>query len=179
MTRLPPFCYDPRLRTDTDGVVLHYVSAIYVAPDRWDDPETIRDMLINLNSPADERWMDLPGVGEARQYASYHTLIDRDGGKHVLMPDENRAYHAGVSSWAGRKNLNGWTRGLAFIATHSSGFTGAQYLTGQTCVAQDIGRYGFELDNVIGHSDCATGRKKDPGPLFDWHRFKGPLRNVI
>lgn len=178
---LPDFCYSGKPLTDVGGVVLHYFSAINVAPDRWDEPEACFDLFIDLNLPGPERHLIMPADNTPRYYASAHWLVDRRGHEHLLVPLDKQAYHAGRSELNGRPNLNAWTYGIEFIATHTSGFTDEQYLTGQRLVAQMMSQHGFGLDAVVGHQDVAVpkGRKRDPGPKFDWHRFKGPLTSVI
>lgn len=175
---LPEFCYSRRPLREIGGVVIHYFSAINVAPDRWDDPDTCFDLFLDLNTPGPERGLVMRRSNAPRYYASAHYLIDRDGQDYQLVPLDRQAYHAGRSEWADRDNLNAWTVGIEFIATHDSGFTLEQYRTGQRICAQLMSAHGFPLDNITGHEHVAPGRKKDPGPLFEWDRFKEPLRNV-
>lgn len=176
---LPEFCYSPHPLT-CNGVVIHYFSAINVAPDQWDDPDVCYDLFIDLNSPGPERGLVMPRGDGPRYYASAHVMIDRFGHPFQLVPFDRQAYHAGRSRWRGRHNLNAWTVGIEFIATRDSGYTAAQYRTGQTIAAQLMTRYGFPLDNVTGHDQVAIpiGRKRDPGPLFDWSQFREPLRSI-
>lgn len=177
---LPEFCYSRRPLYGVGGVVIHYFSAVNVAPERWDDPDACYDLFLDLNSPGPERGLVMRPTSGTRYYASAHYMIDRFGHPFQLVPLGRQAYHAGRSEWTGRGNLNAWTVGVEFIATHSSGYTTAQYRAGQTLVAQLMSRYGFPLGNVVGHDEVATpaGRKVDPGPLFDWRRFKEPLRHI-
>ncbi len=116
--------------------------------------------------------------------ASAHYLVPSvpavDGGKPVvlgLVPEEKRAWHAGVSHWAQRDNLNDTSIGIEIV---NLGFT--EGLTGKhwypytpeqielvARMAQDIAtRYGISPDNILAHSDIAPQRKHDPGPLFPW-----------
>lgn len=178
-TMLPEFCYSTKKLTEVSGVVIHYFSVINVYPERWDDVDTCIDLFIDLNSPGPERGLVMAPDNTPRFYASAHYLIARDGEVINLVPEDHQAYHAGASEWRGRSNLNSWTLGIEFIATHDSGYTDEQYLAGQQLTAQLISKYGIPLDNVVGHSNVAPLRKKDPGPLFDWIRFKQPLTNVV
>lgn len=177
---LPAFCYSPRALEKPHGIVIHYFSAINVAPERWDDPDTCRDLFIDLNSPGPERGLVMPPSGEGRQYASAHWLIARDGHIEPLVPENHQAYHAGKSHWAGRDNLNAWTFGIELIATHTSGFTDDQYAACSALCAKLMSKYAIPLGNIVGHDQVATpaGRKKDPGPLFDWARLKESLRYI-
>lgn len=176
---LPDFCYSGRKLKEVNGIVIHYFSAINANPEMWDDVETCLDLFIDLNSPGPERGLVMNPDNTPRFYASAHYLIDRGGQIYSLVDESLEAYHAGKSEWKGRSNLNSWTLGIEFIATHDSGFTDEQYLAGQQLVAQLISKYAIPLDNIVGHSDVAPGRKKDPGPMFDFERFKQPLQYVV
>jgi hypothetical protein len=176
---LPEFCYSKHL-LNLEGITLHYISAIYAAPDRWDDVDTIWNMLVEINQPKAFRGPLLERIEgrterEADCYASYHLLIDRDGNGYQLTPWERRAFHAGVSEWKGRKNCNAWMAGIALVGTKDSGYTDAQYAT----LIEDCRflrqKQIIPLNNITGHEHVAPGRKQDPGPLFDWSRLKTNL----
>lgn len=176
---LPDFCHSQKRLNEVNGVVIHYFSAINADPEKWDDVETCIDLFIDLNSPGPERGLVMSPDNTPRYYASAHYLIDRCGSVYSLVDEKYQAYHAGKSEWKGRSNLNAWTIGIEFIATHDSGYTDEQYLSGQQLCAQLISKYRIPLENIVGHSDVAPNRKKDPGPLFDLERFKQPLTNVV
>lgn len=103
---------------------------------------------------------------------SAHYLIDEDGRTCRLVPEERRAWHAGVSSWAGRRNVNDFSIGIELVNPgHEFGYrpfpdAQMQALLG---LARDIcRRHGIQARRVLGHSDVAPARKQDPGELFDW-----------
>lgn len=171
---LPDWCYSSR-RLSIEGICIHYLSAINVAPDRPFCVDTNWNLLIELNRPGPERGPLLERDEHPRAYASYHLLVDRDGNKHKLVPYSQQAYHAGVSEWGGRKNCNGWMLGVAALATHTSGFTDPQYeaLIEISRWARAKGQFG--VGNITGHEHVAPGRKVDPGPLFDWNRLRAAL----
>jgi N-acetylmuramoyl-L-alanine amidase len=95
-----------------------------------------------------------------------------------LVDEKKRAWHAGVSTWNGRSNLNDTAIGIEIV---NPGYTD-KLLGGRTwypynekqiaavaLLAKDIiDRYQISPDNVIGHSDIAPLRKQDPGKLFPW-----------
>ncbi|CAI0748137.1 N-acetylmuramoyl-L-alanine amidase AmiD precursor [Serratia entomophila] len=94
-----------------------------------------------------------------------------------LVPEEMRAWHAGVSGWRGRSNLNdtsigieivnrGFTRSMLF--THWQPYTAEQIALLIPLSRDIIRRYGIQPPDVVGHSDIAPQRKQDPGPLFPW-----------
>lgn len=95
-----------------------------------------------------------------------------------LVDESQRAWHAGVSSWGNRSNLNDTSIGVEIVnlATDNQGqFTFPPYAPEQIeaieYLAADILKRYPEISpvNVVGHSDIAAGRKSDPGPMFPWH----------
>ncbi|WP_313739154.1 N-acetylmuramoyl-L-alanine amidase [Pseudomonas sp.] len=97
-----------------------------------------------------------------------------------LVDERERAWHAGVSSWAGRTNLNDTAIGIELVneASVSDGqFTFPDYHPEQIDaliqLCQDIlQRYpDITPTHIVGHSDVSVGRKSDPGAAFPWHRL--------
>ncbi|HWI27328.1 MAG TPA: N-acetylmuramoyl-L-alanine amidase [Stellaceae bacterium] len=106
---------------------------------------------------------------------SAHYLIDEDGTVWRLVAEERRAWHAGVSSWRGRSDINDRSIGIELVNPgHDWGyrdFPEAQ-ITALEALCRDIlARHPIPPHLVLGHSDVAPQRKSDPGELFDWHRL--------
>ena len=119
------------------------------------------------------------------QNVSAHYLIsdkvDSRTGKPIiyrLVSEERRAWHAGLSNWNGRVNLNDSSVGIEIV---NPGFTedmlgqktwypySQQQIKALTALAKEIiQRYDIKPENVLGHSDIAPLRKQDPGRLFPW-----------
>jgi AmpD protein len=80
-----------------------------------------------------------------------------------------RAWHAGQSSWKGREKCNDFSIGIELEGTDDIRYTAAQY----TMLARLIRalRRHYPIADIVGHSDIAPGRKTDPGPAFDWPRL--------
>ncbi len=103
---------------------------------------------------------------------SSHLLIRRDGGLVQYVPLHLRAWHAGQSSFQGRKNCNDFSIGIELEGSDQTAFEPEQY----DCLAQ-VTRQIMALypaiipERITGHSDIAPGRKTDPGPYFDWKAF--------
>jgi len=100
---------------------------------------------------------------------SAHFLVERDGGVTQFVSCSQRAWHAGASVFGGRSGCNDFSIGVELEGTDFTAYEPAQYaalalLTGAL-------RTALPLRAVRGHSQIAPGRKTDPGPLFDWHRF--------
>ena len=94
-----------------------------------------------------------------------------------LVDENERAWHAGVSSWAGRNGLNDSSIGIEIVneASDDKGvFTFPPYSPTQIQALISLSknilqRYpDLSPTNVVGHSDIAVGRKVDPGPAFPW-----------
>lgn len=97
-----------------------------------------------------------------------------------LVDESERAWHAGVSSWGDRKNINDTSIGIEIVneASFNKGeftfppYPPEQIKTVMALVKNILERYPDILPvNVIGHSDIAPGRKTDPGPCFPWKQF--------
>jgi len=103
---------------------------------------------------------------------SAHYMIEEDGTIYKLVAEKNRAWHAGVSYWAGARDINARSIGIEIVNPgHEFGyraFPEAQ-ITALRGLARDIlRRQGIPPARVLGHSDVAPLRKQDPGELFDW-----------
>ena len=107
---------------------------------------------------------------------SSHYLVDTDGTIYRLVPEEKRAWHAGVSSWRGQTQLNAASIGIEIVNRGDrlgdwQEFTRPQVDALMELVRWIVKRHGIRPDRVVGHSDIAPLRKIDPGPLFPWKRL--------
>jgi N-acetyl-anhydromuramoyl-L-alanine amidase len=100
---------------------------------------------------------------------SSHFLIRRDGALLQFVPCSRRAWHAGASQWNGRERCNDFSIGIEVEGTDDEAYTDAQYDVLAALIDALCARYPIE--DVVGHSDIAPGRKTDPGPAFDWTRL--------
>lgn len=107
---------------------------------------------------------------EAR--VSAHYCVDEDGTLYRLVDEVRRAWHAGASSWAGASNINDRSIGIELVNPgHSCGyrpFPEAQIAALTGLAKEVLARHPIPPGRVLGHSDVAPARKKDPGELFDW-----------
>jgi N-acetylmuramoyl-L-alanine amidase len=103
---------------------------------------------------------------------SAHYTIDRDGRIYRHVPEELRAWHAGVSFWAGERNVNARSIGIELVNPgHEFGYE--PFPKPQISALIDLAdgilaRHPIPACRVIGHSDVAPARKMDPGELFPW-----------
>jgi N-acetylmuramoyl-L-alanine amidase len=106
---------------------------------------------------------------------SAHYLVDEDGTAWRLVPEERRAWHAGVSSWRGRNDVNDASIGIELVNPgHEFGyrpFPAAQIAALETLCLEIVARHAIPARNVLGHADVAPARKQDPGELFPWARL--------
>ena len=110
---------------------------------------------------------------------SAHFLIERDGKITQFVSCLDRAWHAGVSSFEGREVCNDFSLGIELEGTDELPFTDAQYDALVALTLQLQGAYpAITVQRICGHSDVAPGRKTDPGPAFDWQRYRGALQHT-
>ena len=107
---------------------------------------------------------------------SAHFFIERDGRVSQFVSCLQRAWHAGVSSFAGRENCNDFSLGIELEGTDYLPYSAAQYDALVVLVKQLLATYpALSVERICGHSDIAPGRKTDPGSAFDWQRLRTAL----
>jgi N-acetylmuramoyl-L-alanine amidase len=138
-----------------DMIVLHYTGM-----------RTARDAIERLRDPAAK--------------VSSHFVVDEEGTVFRLVAEEQRAFHAGVSFWRGRRALNGCSIGIEIVNPgHEFGyrdFPVFQLVSVCDLCLEILSRHPVEARNIVGHSDVAPDRKDDPGEKFDW---EGLARNGV
>ena len=106
---------------------------------------------------------------------SAHYLIDETGAVYRMVPEERRAWHAGVSSWAGDADVNSRSIGIELANPgHEFGyvpFPEPQLDALELLLADVRERRHIDPVRIVGHSDVAPLRKQDPGELFPWRRL--------
>jgi AmpD protein len=105
---------------------------------------------------------------------SSHFLIRRDGAMMQFVPCTERAWHAGASTWRGKSACNDFSIGIELEGTDETPFAPAQYDALAEVTAALLACY--PIVDIVGHSDIAPQRKTDPGPCFDWSRYRTLLR---
>jgi N-acetyl-anhydromuramoyl-L-alanine amidase len=121
-----------------------------------------------LDCSADPSFTELAGL-----QVSAHLLIDRHGAITQFVSFDDRAWHAGQSLFAGRLNCNDFSIGIELEGTDTLPYTDAQYRNLAAVARVLCVRYpDIVPQHWVGHSDIAPTRKSDPGPAFDWPRFR-------
>lgn len=106
----------------------------------------------------------------ASQKVSSHFLITRTGKLIQFVSTQNKAWHAGVSTFLGREKCNDFSIGIELEGDGETVFEEAQYQALAKLMAELTEIYP-QLQ-VAGHSDIAPERKTDPGKFFDWKKFQ-------
>lgn len=109
---------------------------------------------------------------------SSHYLVTNDARPKVyqLVDESRRAWHAGISQWYGRTDINAASIGIEIVNAGGSGTQWDTYSQAQTetviKLVRDIQqRHNIKSYNIVGHSDIAPQRKVDPGPRFPWKQL--------
>lgn len=99
---------------------------------------------------------------------------------YQLVAEDERAWHAGRSGWAGRQHLNDSSIGVEIVNRGPAGSArnrswhgfGDRQIAAVIRLVQDlVDRYDIKPQNVVGHADISPGRKIDPGPAFPWQQL--------
>lgn len=130
----------------------------------------VADLFQNRLDPAAH-----PAFTEAAQLqVSAHLFVSRRGALTQFVPFDERAWHAGVSSWRGRPGCNDFAIGIELEGTDERTYTDSQYRKLAQVLRALLDRYPrLSPEAVVGHCEIAPGRKTDPGPHFDWSRLLG------
>ena len=112
---------------------------------------------------------------DAATQVSAHYVVEEDGRIFRLVAEEKRAWHAGVSHWQGRDNINDCSIGVEIVNPgHEFGYRAfpTPQINGLITLLSGIKeRHGIPAARFIGHSDIAPQRKIDPGELFPWREL--------
>jgi len=108
---------------------------------------------------------------------SAHALIRRDGEIIQYVPFQQRAWHAGESTFEGRECCNDFSIGIELEGCDAQAFEDIQYQRLAELTQAIMQTYpGIKPARITGHSDIAPGRKTDPGPHFRWPQFWHALK---
>ena len=129
----------------------------------------IDDLFLNrLDQSAHPSFAEL-----ANLTVSSHLLINRQGQITQYVPFHLRAWHAGVSEFVGRANCNDYSIGIGLEGTDETAYTKAQYQVLSRVTKVLCSTYNdISPERIVGHQDIAPGRKTDPGPAFDWEKYR-------
>jgi N-acetyl-anhydromuramoyl-L-alanine amidase len=155
-------------RPPRSAIELLVIHSISLPPDQFGGQEIARFFTNQLDTAAHPYFARLQDVK-----VSAHFLIRRDGGVIQFVPCGRRAWHAGVSSWQGRTRCNDFSIGIELEGSDFVPYTDRQYATLARLSRRLLRAY--PIRHIAGHSDIAPERKTDPGPFFDWARYRAGL----
>lgn len=151
--------------TGLELIVVHGISL----PPREFGGMWIDDLFVNNLDPGAHPYFQ----SIAALQVSAHVLIRRNGMLTQYVSFNQRAWHAGESSFCGRAACNDFAVGIELEGADEVPYEAAQYETLTRLVGALRTTYpSLANAEVVGHSDIAPGRKTDPGPAFDWPRFR-------
>tara|TARA_Y100001958_G_C20975216_1_gene368604 strand:- start:55 stop:702 length:648 start_codon:yes stop_codon:yes gene_type:complete len=114
----------------------------------------------------------LKRLTNSKSKVSSHYLIKRNGDIIILVPDLYIAWHAGKSYWKNLDSLNKNSIGIEICnpghKNNYKEFSEKQIKSIFYLSRNLINKYNIKIENILGHSDIAPLRKKDPGEKFPW-----------
>lgn len=118
-------------------------------------------------------------IGDPKSKVSYHVLIARDGRRTVFGNDTDRCWHAGVSSWHGRKDLNSWSLGVSWEGnTYETPLGDDAMASAIEYLAPRMRKWGIPMHMVVTHQQVSPNRKTDISAA-DAARFKTRLKAAL
>ena len=160
-----PNCDERPAGCEISLLVIHNIS---LPPEEFSGDGVIEFFTNRLDPQAHPYYQTVCGLK-----VSAHFFIRRNGETIQFVPCEKRAWHAGESSWQGKTRCNDFSIGIELEGSDTAPFTDVQYdaLIALTRALRKI----YPINDIAGHSDIAPGRKTDPGPCFDWVRYRTAL----
>jgi len=155
-------------------LALKIVAPDYIeAPSPNFDPRTVPPSMIVLHyTGMQDGPSALARLRDPAARVSSHYVVEEDGRIFRLVPEERRAWHAGVSFWRGERNLNGLSIGVEIVNPgHEWGYRPfpEPQVAAVIRLLDDVRSRWTVLDrDIVGHADIAPSRKQDPGELFPW-----------
>lgn len=160
-------CDERPADTEISLLVIHNIS---LPPNEFGGSGVIELFTNQLDPQAHPHYQSLQGLK-----VSAHFFIRREGTIIQFVPCTKRAWHAGISHWQGKTRCNDFSIGIELEGSDTEPFTENQYssLIALThCLCRQ-----YPIRHIVGHSDIAPDRKTDPGPCFDWNKYKMNLGN--
>ena len=97
---------------------------------------------------------------------SYHCIVAKDGRRSTLADPDERCWHAGVSFWRGKRDLNSWSIGAAFEGdTYDRELGETEMESMAEYLVPLMRKYGLTLADVTDHRTVSPGRKDDLAPM--------------
>lgn len=141
----------------------------------WDERAAPVTMIVLHYTGMEDADGAIARLTDAAAKVSAHYLVHEDGRVLRMVAEDKRAWHAGKSHWRGATDINSASIGIEIVNPgHEFGyrpFPDEQIDAVVRLVSEIKDRYEITRGNVVGHSDVAPARKRDPGELFPWYRL--------
>lgn len=158
-------------RPDPSDISLLVIHNVSLPPGQFGGNDVEALFTNTLDTSTRPEYEDLEGLT-----VSAHLFVRRDGECIQFVSLDRRAWHAGVSRFEGREGCNDFSIGIELEGTDATDFTDVQYSVLVDLTQAISATYPLITPSrIVGHSDIAPGRKTDPGPHFDWQRFRSGL----
>ena len=167
----------PHCDARPDGAVVNMlvIHNISLPPSQF-GTSGIRDLFMGeLDPTAHPFYQEIAGLR-----VSAHCVIYRTGNVEQFVPFNERAWHAGLSTFQGKSRCNDFSIGIELEGTDTLAYTNEQYAALTELTEFIVKHYpDITLGRIVGHDDIAPGRKTDPGQAFDWARYRKSLTHLI
>jgi len=155
-------------RPPGEAITLLVIHNISLPPGEFGGDGIVRLFTNDLDCAANPYYRTLAGMR-----VSAHFLIRRTGELLQFVPCTKRAWHAGVSTWCERSDCNDYSVGIELEGADDVPYTEPQYrMLAELTRALQL---AYPIADIVGHCDIAPTRKSDPGPSFDWPRFRNSI----
>ena len=154
--------FDSRPEAEISMIVIHNIS---LPPNEYGG-SGVAQLFTNMLNPDEHPYYAQIHMRKV----SSHFFIRRDGELIQFVSCLQRAWHAGVSQWQGRERCNDFSVGIELEGRDDEAFEAAQYQMLNDLI-KDL-KKTYSIQQVVGHSDIAPGRKTDPGSCFEWQKIK-------
>jgi len=166
------FFQSPNFNARPEGIAIDLIviHAISLPPGQY-NTELIKEFFMNRMEAGEDPYLS----SVSHLTVSSHFLITRLGELIQFVPMHKRAWHAGFSRFQERENCNDFSIGIELEGSDDDDFLDLQYETLSKLIQFLKQEYQIPIDNIVGHSDIAPGRKTDPGPHFKWDLLRSSL----
>ena len=162
-------------RPDIDDISLLVIHNISLPPNVYGNNFVEQFFLGQLDSKVHPYFEEIASL-----QVSSHLYIKRDGEIIQFVGFNDRAWHAGQSTYLGRDNCNDFSIGIELEGSDFEDYTDQQYRQLINATIEIRKAYPkILLNNLVGHCDIAPTRKTDPGPFFDWKTYKREIQKIM
>ncbi len=169
---LSPNCDTRPAEAAINALVIHTIS---MPPGEYGGADVEHLFCNSLDFTCHHFYREIDGIS-----VSAHLFIRRDGQIIQFVPFQERAWHAGVSTLDGRERVNDFSIGIELEGTDYAPFEEAQYRALiEVTRALQTAYPGITPERIVGHADIAPERKTDPGPYFNWERYRHALARKL